>query len=345
MSFDWISFLDHYNIPYSLGGKNVSHGNIGLPCPMCGDDPSQHLGINPQTGYWNCWRNSQHKGRKPHKLIMRLLKCSYAEAASIAGDSKPLIGDFLSQVQTKLMKPDLKQLKTTSRNKTPKLNLLPEFRPILNKGVSSRFYQYLMQRGFSPEEVRDLCDYYGLLCSLTGNYENRIIIPVYYKSKLVSWTSRSILPSEQVRYKSLSHKKESSYTRQDPPALMSIKSLVYNYDQALYGGKILFVVEGPFDAIKLDYYVKEHNCHAICVFGVNIAEEQLSLINELSRKYSKIIIVPDKGATHNAMSLLHMLSNIKVKIQTLPDKFKDAGDLSKTDVMNLLDEITRDIRT
>ena len=78
---DVLTFLDHNRIPYRTNGPNCAKGHVVIKCPFCGDeDPSEHLGIQLSTGYWGCWRNSSHRGRRPHRLIMRLLGCNQSSS-------------------------------------------------------------------------------------------------------------------------------------------------------------------------------------------------------------------------------------------------------------------------
>ena len=85
MSFVINIFRDH-NLSYVTSGKNVTKNSIGIPCPFCGDDPSQHLNIaisGEKEGQWHCWRSEDHRGRSLVPLLCRLLGKRKAEVYKI----------------------------------------------------------------------------------------------------------------------------------------------------------------------------------------------------------------------------------------------------------------------
>src|SRR5690554_4770393 len=96
---DWVAFLTQYNVDFITEGPNLAHGNVGVRCPFCGDDPSYHMGISLDGHGWNCWRNGQHRGRSPIRLIQALTGVSREKALAIAGHSRYVPEDFLSRVR------------------------------------------------------------------------------------------------------------------------------------------------------------------------------------------------------------------------------------------------------
>src|SRR4051812_32041661 len=93
MKFDWERFFRKHNIRYVTSGKNTKSGEYSIPCPWCNrtsnKDPSEHLGVNPSTGSFFCWRNNKHRGNQPVYLIMHLIGCSNTEACEIYGITRP----------------------------------------------------------------------------------------------------------------------------------------------------------------------------------------------------------------------------------------------------------------
>jgi len=79
MNFKAKQFCIDYNIPYWESGNNVSPGWINITCPMCGDK-SSHGGINPNGGYYHCWRCGGHALKQ---IIKTLLNISYFEVEKI----------------------------------------------------------------------------------------------------------------------------------------------------------------------------------------------------------------------------------------------------------------------
>lgn len=72
MTVRWRDLLDHLHVPWSDHGHNVRRGEIVIRCCWCGDDPSMHLGINEASGFYNCLRSQQHRGRRPYYLLRAL---------------------------------------------------------------------------------------------------------------------------------------------------------------------------------------------------------------------------------------------------------------------------------
>src|SRR6185437_6997309 len=91
--FDWERFFDIRGIPYVTSGHNARRGVIGVACPMCGDDPSHHMGVSVSgTDWWHCWRDeNNHRGKSPHRLIMAFLGCSYEEASALLRMEAPVV--------------------------------------------------------------------------------------------------------------------------------------------------------------------------------------------------------------------------------------------------------------
>src|SRR5258706_108308 len=81
---DWRRFLEENNITFVDRGPNTKRGEVSIQCPMCGqDDPSEHLGINLQTGKWGCHRDANHRGKASRTLIKAILGCSSQQAGLI----------------------------------------------------------------------------------------------------------------------------------------------------------------------------------------------------------------------------------------------------------------------
>ena len=304
--------LDWHNIPYILSGKNVQHGNLNIKCPWCGyDDPSEHLGINLKTGYWACWRNQEHRGKRPHRLLMKLLNCSYEQVETLIGTVD----------RTQIEK---KQEKEKSNAPQPKqLEFPKEIKPIGIKGSSARFRAYLERRGFNP--VQRAIDNYGLCYStLPGPWKDRLIVPVWIDGRLVTWTGRSIHSNAEIRYRTLS--KENS--------VLSLKDTIWNFDQLNKEPlEHLVLVEGPFDALKLDFYGKELELRATCTFGLSLKDAQIDLLSAL--KFKSLSILLDSGTEQQALSIQKQLAFLRPKILTLPLGIEDPGNLSKIDIRYL----------
>jgi hypothetical protein len=320
MSFGWLSFLNSYGIHYVTYGKNTRAGEVSIACPLCGDDPSEHLGIDPKTGSWSCWRNREHSGKKPFKLVSGLLGCSYSHARMVVEqysrsdpdsfddidkllDAAPVDKKFVV-VEDGLCLPD--------NFKTPKRN-----------GSTNRYWEYLYDRGF--DDVDDLIDVYSIKCCSVGEWKDRVILPIYLEGKLVTWTGRAIInPIGAPRYKTLSAKEGSN-----PRAIIPITETLLGYSNLISeGGTVLVLEEGPIDALKLDYYGYNYGVRATCFFTLNMTPTQHHMITKLVKRFKKTLLLLDANEIAAEFRLMDDLAPLGVEAIYQPSGFKDAGELS-----------------
>jgi hypothetical protein len=316
---DWIRFLEENNIHYVTRSQNTKRGEISIQCPLCGDeDPSTHLGINLQTEKWGCLRNQAHRGKTARTLIRALLGCSRQQMAFIYRQYTRADPDSLEGVLAVLEADQNGSIHhaedVVKQAKHQKIGpQFQDFTEIKVRGVTKRFFNYLVERGY--ENPLDITKHYDLRCALTGAYKDRIIIPVRLNDELLGWTSRAIgEPVNAPRYLASSE---------------DVKITVFNYDELKEGGNRLFIVEGPFDAIKLDNYgcgiVRDNRFRATCTFGTSFTLSQIALLRALVKKYEETYILFDQGADEPADNLAQWLG---AKRAYLPPNIKDPGDLA-----------------
>jgi hypothetical protein len=217
---------------------------------MCGDeDPSEHLGINLTTGYWGCHRDASHRGKSSRTLLKAILSCTSQQARTIVRQYSHADPDDLDSALSTLLSHEQVEggLQTLIRQQKQEPEF-SSFNQIKVRGITRKFYDYLGQRGYdSPHEI---IQHYDLRCALTGRYKDRIIIPVKLNGELLGWTSRAIgHPKNAPRYLASNE---------------DVKTTVLNYDELKDGGHRLFIVEGPFDAIKLDNFGRYRGVRATC---------------------------------------------------------------------------------
>lgn len=335
--FDIRRFYDQYNIQYIERGVNVIRGEINVSCPFCNDssnpDPSYHLGVDPETGFFSCWRNASHRGRRLHRLLMKISGASYAEVKSLLGEE--LI--WLKQDEWANFVEHGFNNESNDEEKIKTLRMPSEFKPI-KTGLrsTSPFVNYLVyNRKFKPYVVEDVIDEYALRYCLRGRYRDRVIVPIYFNNKLMTWTARAITKSH-FRYDSLSL---------DQGAMQSIKKLVFHFDRLIEtGGNLLFICEGPFDAIKLDFYAKQYQARATCLFNAAAAEEQVYLLYELAEEFDYVVILLDNDEFIASQKICNALSILgdRVLLGELPKDIKDPGDLSLLGVKKLVKKYQKD---
>ena len=97
------------------------------------------------------------------------------------------------------------------------------------------------------------------------NFDQRIIIPFYWKGNIVGYTGRLFEQAEKIKY----------VTEVQP-------GYVFNMDAQSWDRKFVIVTEGPFDAITTS---------GVSILGSEINDVQRELIEGLNRQ---IIVVPDR---------------------------------------------------
>lgn len=329
MAFRWLEFCKRYGIEYVTEGPNVARGNINIKCPLCSNDPSHHMGLSLDKPWWACWRDRTHRGGKPNFLIRTLLNTSREQTQEIIADFG---GGSLEETTELLadMHEGIKRRKALHRLPMPE-----EFVALdaTKFGARARpFRDYMVSRGFPESDHHRLAELYDLRICTMGEYHDRLILPVYYQG-LATWTGRSIFKDAKTRYKTLSTDKDKAapYT----PARYAVTDLLYNFEQLRQsGGDKLFIVEGPFDALKLDFYGRTHGGRATCLFGLSVSPMQQRLLAELSEVYDKMFLVLDPGAFSQQVGMMSALPGVKQKF--LPDVYKDPGEMPKAVIKDFI---------
>lgn len=313
---DWVTLLDDHHIPYVTRGPNTRRGEVSVRCPFCGeDDPSEHMGIVLEREAWGCHRNAQHRGKSPIKLIQALLGCSAAQARLVVAQYDAADPDGLDAALKAL------ELQPTATAQTESVIEPDEFASIRPEGPTKRFYWYLTYRGFDkPDEA---IERYQLKCCTTGRWKDRLIIPVHHNGKLIAWTGRALqTPISAPRYLSTSE---------------AIKTVIFNEDRLEAGGDILFITEGPFDAMKVDFYGHKHGALATATFGTSITTDQIASLRKAQRRFAKTVLLFDAGTAEIAFNMAEWLPESIVG--DLPDRVKDPGNMNQQQVKELIADI------
>jgi hypothetical protein len=319
--FDFRQFLVQHRIEFIDRGVNVKKNEINIKCPFCIDDPSYHLGVDEDRQVYSCWRSFSHRGRLT-KLIMVLARCSYRAACELLGQRQI----WFDKSEYSAFMDDPEGFFNDEKADDSILSLPKEFHEA-HKGLPKRFEDYLVDdRGFLRRSLKEFCERYDLHYCVQGQYSSRLVIPVRLREDLLTYTCRSIVPTK-MRYLTLS---------ESDGAVDSIKELVLNFD--VVEGNILFIVEGPFDALKLDFFGRKYGAGAVCLFGKNIKGNQALLIGELSEYFEKVVVLLDSSEYDSSIKVQQALSFIQkeVLIGELPDEVQDPGDLSFLQIKKLV---------
>lgn len=338
---DWRGTLTQHGVRFIERGANVKRGEINIQCPFCGSaDPSYHMGLNLEHGAWACWRNSDHRGRSPLRLLVKLLNISYGHARQLAGlDDTVVDPDGFDAVAARVMGRD-SRITNMDQVRREFLQMPKEFVPVREGGASSRFFAYLRGRGFDAAGIEDLGAFYGVRAAISGNFKDRVVLPYYVDDELVAWTARAIAPAE-IRYKDLAL----------DDCLLPIKQTLFNYDAMTQSPDkrcALFVVEGPMDALKLDCYGFDHGVRAVALSTNSMSEEQLYIIEEFAPFFPYVYVMLDNASMLGVVDSMRMKQRLhgipNLAIMPVPYGLKDAGEMSAFQARTFAHDLERRIR-
>ena len=331
MTFDWTTFLNRYNIPFNTRGPNTPAGAVTIPCPLCGAaDHSDHMVLWPGGG-WRCWRNHEHGGQRPTRLVQIMLGCSYAEAQRLTDSGSPIPSTAQFAAVATMFTPIPKVASVEPR----RLKIPAEFRPLINIWACQPFLEYLRNRGFTTDakSISFMYPTCGLRFATRGPFKGRIIFPMRYEGKLVSWTGRTIYRAEPARYKALTTNAEAAARAGLEPALAPINHHLLWWDWVIRtpSNTELVLVEGPLDALRINTLgykpFERRTVAATCWLGSEPTIQQIDLLHRLAPKFKRCWIIPDADMRYKAYRIADALRPLKFTVATLPRGVEDPAEL------------------
>lgn len=266
-----INIFRSLNIPYFTSGKNVSDDSVNIKCPFCdatgNPDPSDHLGVFVGNGVFSCWR-CKKKGPF-HYLLMKITGFSEEYCKDIIENSI----DKSDKDTIDIIK-EIINSKPEYNNKTQiKFSGLPEFFvPITKHTNYSLLNKYLNRRKISIDTVIE----HGCGICRVGKFMNRMIIPVFFNGKVVSFQAADLTGKAELKYKT---------------ATSNINDYLYGYDNISTGGRMI-ITEGILDKWRVGK-------DAVCTFGTHFTDKQRKLI--IKKKLNELIMLWDGDAWQYAM--------------------------------------------
>jgi hypothetical protein len=319
-------------IPVHDKGHSVSRGNFNLQCPFCGAaDKGAHMGVRLRDGWWGCWRNADHRGKSPVRLLVALLNKPVWEVRQLLGlHAAPELSTF-ADIKARLAPRDAP---SSAPEALQSVAYPKEFKATwgLEAYSARRFREYLTSpaRGFAANQLERLASVFSLQYATAGDFQDRVIIPYTYRGAVTTWTGRSIHRGASLRYRDLD--KDSSSMFKDV--------LVYNYDKAALGGRALIVVEGPFDAIKGEWSAAHLGVHFVSLSTNSITEAQALQVSELSSAFDMTFVGMDTSTTFASMDSYRMVSKLRGVVDAKPLNTaalgKDFGGASVRNIINFM---------
>jgi len=224
----------------SDGNKHCTTGWVNTHCPFCQGSKNYHLGIPLDGKIAKCWRCGRHP------IWQTLSKLSHTPEQTVREMAKLYVG----------MAPTQQNNKITIRRKAFKLpsNVAP---------LLMAHEKYLSRRFFRADSlVRD----WGLVG--TGpvaklgqaDYKWRIIAPIIWEGKVVSFQGRAISDNVEPKYKACPIDREEKHHQH----------IVYAHPECDWGSPVI-VVEGITDVWRIGK-------QAVAVFGIEYLMQQVRAI-------------------------------------------------------------------
>ena len=244
-----IELYQDYNILFKTEGKNCSPGWVVIKCPFC-NDPSEHLGFSLSENYFRCWR------------------CGWKDIVTTISK--------LTQINNTSVRKIIKEYGGTIRKPVdePKPRFKPFKLPSNTKPLTGTHKAYLQRRGFDAKELERE---WGLIstgpASFLDDYEysHRILAPIYWNGKQVSFQTRTHKGRVIPKYKACHKERE-----------------VIHHQEILYGNQekwqeIGICVEGITDVWRL-------GPTAFATFGMEVTTKQIEVI---AKSFKKVVVIFD----------------------------------------------------
>lgn len=294
-----LQFFQDYKIQYQTEGhKHCRPGWINTSCPFCSGNTGLHLGATLNGSHFYCWRCGWHPTQE---VISKLLNIHKEKAKQIVREYNMLV-EASAQPAIKIR---------TKAHKLPSgiCPLLPQHT------------NYLKQRKFDPTYLEKQ---WGLLgtgpISLLDeiNYRHRIIAPIIWEGKQVTFQARDITEKHTLKYMACPKDRE----------LIHHKHILYGKQEKW--GATGICVEGITDVWRFGE-------SSFCTFGIEFTLYQIRI---MAKQFKRIAVIfdDDPQAKRQAAKLIAELGfrgvdAFKIEIQG------DPGDMSEDDAQHLVKSI------
>ena len=295
-------YEDHHIDYVTEDHKHSREGWINIECPFCTGNPGYHLGFNLDANRFHCWRCG---GKFPEQVVSKILSIPFSQAEAIIEEYGGV------------SKKSNKEIKV-------KVNLQPFKFPSGDLSIKHYHKQYLEKRNFDPDKLISTWGLRGTgpVARLDGiNYARRIIAPIYWQSKMVSFQSRDITGKHEVKYLACPKQREE-----------------VEHQHIVYGAPILWGRRGICVEGITDVWRMGHNSFA--TFGITYTTQQVKIISSL---FDEVVILfdPEKEAQRQAKALEAELNFKGIKAWRHSGIPCDPGDLSQDDADHLLKDLLK----
>jgi hypothetical protein len=301
---DIIKLYQKFGITFQESGPGIAKGWVGIPCPFCTGHHGFHLGycVDPKSkffGAFSCWRCG---GKKATKVISTILSVDEREAYLIIKQYS-LDGSNIA-----FYSPGIK--------KGPSSGVTICKLPPGTGSLKAIHKKYLRDRGFLPSKIA--AKYSLQATGPAGGYNHRIIIPIEFESKLVSYQGRDITDRSELKYKACREEDE----------VRPHKHCLYGYDNVV--GDSVVVVEGVTDVWRL-------GDGSVATFGIKYTQEQVALLLRFKRVF--ILFDGEEQAQEQARLLAIALYSEDRHVEIVELSGGDPGEMKQEDADGLMREL------
>ena len=280
--------------------KHVTSSNeVHVCCPICGDT-RYRMYINLVSGLVYC-HNCQYKGD-----IVRLV--SDVEHIPIFMARQKIESVVETPVEGSLSEYLLnKSIYATPYTIQKRAIRLPSEFKLLHTSTSyiaQQAKRYLYKRGITDQQI----EYHGMGYCTSGEYEQRVIIPIVQEDQLKFWVARAfnnhMFPKEKSPHTDFYQWKKSE--------------VVFNLDTAIKTYNSMVICEGVFDALSWGTI-------GVALLGKSLYEPQLvSILQYRDLLTEGVYVCLDADARNDTIKLATELSQyFKVYVVTIPEDYDD----------------------
>jgi hypothetical protein len=284
--FEAKQFCIDYNINIPDRTENTQEGWINIQCPLC-NDRSNHGGFNIASAYYYCWKCGWHSLTE---VIQELINFTKYE-------TKNIIEEY-----TTYRKEESKQKRHAAKLRFPPETCL----------MQKHHKKYLEKRGFDADRLEK--EWNLMATGIVGEYSHRILAPILYRNRTVSYQARDITGQSKIKYKACAEKNE----------IIHHKHIAYGIDKVRDG--VAIIVEGIADVWRI-------GPGAVALFGTSFTTQQINfLVNHLQRAHI-LFDFGEKEAHAKAQVLGNALSPfMEVEILDIRGRYKDPAELPKKEI-------------
>lgn len=308
---DILKLYRDFNIEYrETGHKHCRPGWVQIECPLCDGNAGYHLGYcldidNKFAGGFVCWRCGGHSSfqvlraiLKPPADVKEIIK-----TYRVSGHAGPSV-----HAEVRVVKSAFKY-------------------PSATTALQPQHKKYLINRNFDPDYIEQEWGVLGTgpistLSYRIGkdkkvlDYRNRLIIPIEWQGRVVSFQGRAITSRSKMKYLACPEERE----------VINLKTIIYGKTD----WKRCLVVEGVTDVWRLGF-------GAVSLFGIKYTLQQIRVLSKFEEVF--LMFDPESQAQVQAKKIQAALNFRGVKVELLNFLETDPGDMKQDDADHLMSEL------